>query len=141
MFAEHDDERLWDRERRFCVVGLGVALDQLPASAPGGRGAGRAVGVAGRRTAAAAARPAGPPRHDRRVTVGFDRGGWSPGLFAGMVAVGFNVLTYLPATVGRDRGSQQQPAVLLHVYSPNTLGPPLRRDSSYNASACRVKLS
>ena len=31
---------------------------------------------------------------DRRVTVVFDRGGWSPKLFAKMVAAGFDVLTY-----------------------------------------------
>jgi len=29
----------------------------------------------------------------RRVLVGFDRGGWSPGLFAHMDARGFDVLT------------------------------------------------
>ena len=31
---------------------------------------------------------------DRRVTVVFDRGGWSPALFARMYAAGFDVLTY-----------------------------------------------
>jgi hypothetical protein len=31
---------------------------------------------------------------DRRVTVVFDRGGWSPKLFAKMIADGFDVLTY-----------------------------------------------
>lgn len=31
---------------------------------------------------------------DRRVTVVFDRGGWSPKLFAQMIADGFDVLTY-----------------------------------------------
>lgn len=31
---------------------------------------------------------------DRRVLVGFDRGGWSPALFAHMHAVGFDVLTW-----------------------------------------------
>jgi len=31
---------------------------------------------------------------DRRVTVVFDRGGWSPKLFGKMVAAGFDVLTY-----------------------------------------------
>lgn len=31
---------------------------------------------------------------DRRVLVGFDRGGWSPALFAHMIARGFDVLTW-----------------------------------------------
>jgi len=31
---------------------------------------------------------------DRRVTVCFDRGGWSPALFADMTAAGFDILTY-----------------------------------------------
>src|SRR5699024_4868286 len=31
---------------------------------------------------------------DRRVLVGFDRGGWSPGLFADMIDNGFDVLTW-----------------------------------------------
>jgi hypothetical protein len=31
---------------------------------------------------------------DRRVLVGFDRGGWSPALFADMDAQGFDVLTW-----------------------------------------------
>jgi len=31
---------------------------------------------------------------DRRVTVVFDRGGWSPGLFAKIIAAGFDILTY-----------------------------------------------
>src|ERR1019366_6145384 len=31
---------------------------------------------------------------DRRVMVGFDRGGWSPALFAHMDAQGFDVLTW-----------------------------------------------
>jgi hypothetical protein len=34
---------------------------------------------------------AGP---DRAVTVGFDRGGWSPALFADLIQAGFDVLTY-----------------------------------------------
>jgi hypothetical protein len=34
---------------------------------------------------------AGP---DRRVTVGFDRGGWSPELFADMITAGFDILTW-----------------------------------------------
>jgi len=36
---------------------------------------------------------------DRRVTVVFDRGGWSPALFARMDADGFDVLTYRKGTV------------------------------------------
>jgi len=31
---------------------------------------------------------------DRRVLVGFDRGGWFPALFANMDAQGFDVLTW-----------------------------------------------
>src|SRR5215472_10976445 len=35
----------------------------------------------------------------RRVTVCFDRGGWSPALFAGILAAGFDLLTYRKAPV------------------------------------------
>ena len=35
---------------------------------------------------------------DRRVLVGFDRGGWSPALFADMHAAGFDVLTWRKGT-------------------------------------------
>ncbi|NMM32416.1 MAG: helix-turn-helix domain-containing protein [Phycicoccus sp.] len=35
---------------------------------------------------------------DRRVLVGFDRGGWSPALFAHMAAAGFDPLTWRKAT-------------------------------------------
>ena len=35
---------------------------------------------------------------DRRVLVGFDRGGWSPALFAHMAAAGFDVLTWRKGT-------------------------------------------
>ena len=34
---------------------------------------------------------------DRRVLVGFDRGGWSPTLFADMIAAGFDILTWRKA--------------------------------------------
>ena len=57
----------------------------------------------------------------RRVTVCFDRGGWSPALFAGITAAGFDLLTWrkgpapeLPAdtfttiTCAGDRGRQHQ---------------------------------
>jgi hypothetical protein len=36
---------------------------------------------------------------DRRVLVGFDRGGWSPALFAHMAAAGFDVLTWRKGAV------------------------------------------
>src|SRR5665648_9339 len=36
---------------------------------------------------------------DRRVLVGFDRGGWSPALFAHMAAAGFDPLTWRKGTV------------------------------------------
>ena len=36
---------------------------------------------------------------DRRVLVGFDRGGWSPALFAHMAAAGFDVLTWRKGTI------------------------------------------
>ena len=35
----------------------------------------------------------------RRVLVGFDRGGWSPALFAHMAAAGFDVLTWRKGTI------------------------------------------
>jgi hypothetical protein len=31
---------------------------------------------------------------ERRITIVFDRGGWSPKLFAAMIKDGFDVLTY-----------------------------------------------
>jgi hypothetical protein len=37
---------------------------------------------------------------DRRVLVGFDRGGWSPALFAHMDAAGFDVLTWRKGSAG-----------------------------------------
>ncbi|WP_207346458.1 helix-turn-helix domain-containing protein [Arthrobacter sp. E3] len=37
---------------------------------------------------------------DRRVLVGFDRGGWSPALFAHMEAAGFDVLTWRKGKTG-----------------------------------------
>src|SRR5665648_408083 len=36
---------------------------------------------------------------DRRVLVGFDRGGWSPALFAHMAAAGFDPLTWRKGTI------------------------------------------
>jgi Helix-turn-helix domain len=36
---------------------------------------------------------------DRRVTVCFDRGGWSPAVFADLIAAGFDVLTYRKGTI------------------------------------------
>jgi hypothetical protein len=35
-----------------------------------------------------------PVGDDRRVLVGFDRGGWSPTLFADLDAAGFDTLTW-----------------------------------------------
>ena len=32
----------------------------------------------------------------------FDRGGWSPGLFAHVIAAGFDLLTYRKAAAGKD---------------------------------------
>ena len=61
---------------------------------PGVHGHRRAVAVPGR----AAARPAPQLRQvagqGRRVTVCFDRGGWSPALFADITGAGFDLLTY-----------------------------------------------
>ena len=39
----------------------------------------------------------------RRVTVCFDRGGWSPALFAGILDAGFDLLTYRKAPVADTR--------------------------------------
>jgi hypothetical protein len=46
---------------------------------------------------------------ERRVTVVFDRGGWSPRLFATMVTQGFDVLTYRK---GRSRSPAARPRAL-----------------------------
>ncbi|MEK7717115.1 MAG: putative transposase, partial [Pseudomonadota bacterium] len=40
---------------------------------------------------------------DRRATVVFDRGGWSPKLFADLIALGFDVLTYRKGRVPKVR--------------------------------------
>ncbi len=42
----------------------------------------------------------------RRVLVGFDRGGWSPALFAHMAAAGFDVLTWRKGTIADLPGEQ-----------------------------------
>ena len=39
---------------------------------------------------------------DRRPTIAFDRGGWSPALFAELVAAGFEILTYRKQPCGRE---------------------------------------
>ena len=39
---------------------------------------------------------------DRRVLVGFDRGGWSPAVFVHMAAAGFDVLTWRRGTMEND---------------------------------------
>ena len=39
---------------------------------------------------------------DREPTLCFDRGGWSPDLFAGIIAAGFHLLTYRKASPGKD---------------------------------------
>jgi hypothetical protein len=41
---------------------------------------------------------------ERRFTVVFDRGGWSPKLFAKLVAVGFDLLTYRKGAPAACRG-------------------------------------
>jgi hypothetical protein len=73
----------------------------------------------------------------RRVTICFDRGGWSPALFAGIIAAGFDLLTYrkgpapdLPAdafatvTCADDRGRAHEYALAdTAVDLPITEGP------------------
>jgi hypothetical protein len=39
---------------------------------------------------------------DRRVTLRFDRGGWSPDLFADIIDAGFHLLTYRKNDTGKD---------------------------------------
>jgi hypothetical protein len=39
---------------------------------------------------------------DRKPTLCFDRGGWSPDLFADIIAAGFHLLTYRKASAGKD---------------------------------------
>ena len=39
---------------------------------------------------------------DRKPTLCFDRGGWSPDLFADIIAAGFHLLTYRKASSGKD---------------------------------------
>src|SRR5208283_4668803 len=39
---------------------------------------------------------------DRKPTLCFDRGGWSPDLFADIIAAGFHLLTYRKASPGKD---------------------------------------
>ena len=39
---------------------------------------------------------------DRKPTLCFDRGGWSPDLFAGIIHAGFHLLTYRKANPGKD---------------------------------------
>jgi transposase len=70
---------------------------------------------------------------DRRVTVVFDRGGWSPTLFAGMHGSGFDVLTYRKGTADpvpeadfREvavPGSGERQTMMLHEAEVKPLGP------------------
>jgi hypothetical protein len=43
---------------------------------------------------------------DARPTIGFDRGGWSPKVFADLVAAGFDVLTYRKAPLRPEAKSR-----------------------------------
>lgn len=45
---------------------------------------------------------------ERRLTIVFDRGGWSPKLFVGMLAAGFDILTYRKGRVPRVAKSRFQ---------------------------------
>ena len=47
---------------------------------------------------------------DRRVLVGFDRGGWSPALFADLHAAGFDTLTWRKGTDRRHRRGRLSPS-------------------------------
>ena len=57
---------------------------------------------------------------ERRVTVVFDRGGWSPQLFAEMLAAGFDVLTY------RKGRSRRVPKKHFHEHTAQIDGRPVR---------------
>ena len=46
---------------------------------------------------------------DRRVTIVFDRGGWSPKLFADLLNMNFDVLTYRKGTIPKVRKKRFQP--------------------------------
>ena len=70
-------------------------LGHRPGRRSGVHGRRRAVGLAGRRAAPPAPRAARQVVGEgRRVTVCFDRGGWSPALFADITAAGFDLLTW-----------------------------------------------
>jgi hypothetical protein len=46
--------------------------------------------------------PRGIAGQDRKVTLCFDRGGWSPDLFADIIDAGFHLLTYRKNDTGKD---------------------------------------
>ncbi|MBI5821649.1 MAG: hypothetical protein HZA88_21985 [Verrucomicrobia bacterium] len=46
---------------------------------------------------------------DRRVTIVFDRGGWSPKLFAELIGMGFDILTYRKGRIPKVRRSWFKP--------------------------------
>ena len=54
---------------------------------------------------------------DRKPTLCFDRGGWSPDLFAGIIHAGFHLLTYRKASPGKDIPSlpDDQFSVVSHI--------------------------
>ena len=52
-------------------------------------------------------------RPDARPTIAFDRGGWSPALFAELVAAGFHILTYRKAT----KVPEPRSAFVAHVFT------------------------
>ena len=76
---------------------------------------------------------------DRRVTVTFDRGGYSPAVFAEIVAAGFDVLTYFKGTWARSdidaftTTTHTAPDATIHTYElaerPIELDVPAKRRS------------
>ncbi|MDN5751235.1 MAG: hypothetical protein L0H64_22480, partial [Pseudonocardia sp.] len=69
---------------------------------------------------------------DRRVLVGFDRGGWSPALFAHMASHGFDVLTWRKGRVDPLPASE---------FSQHTLVDEVGRAHTYTLADTRVELA
>ena len=80
---------------------------------------------------------------DRRVLVGFDRGGWSPTLFADLDAAGFDILTWRKgATADIDEHAFAEHTSPTSTAAPTPGGSPTPRSPSTSPTGlARAKCS